>query len=149
MFVYILLFFLILLHTNTITHIHSCAKSAHLRRTHLLGGEALPLISPQRKPQRADLYSRAVIDEDPQSRRSHGKNQFVYSALSPGSLWHFDLYHADVHHRFLIWSLAPLTQAALLLSIQCILMKRREGEKNLAPDLTAGLTQRWERRARG
>lgn len=78
-----------------------------------------------RKAQRAALHSRAVIDEDPQSHGSRGKDQFVYSALSPGSLWQFDLCHADVRHRFLIWSLALLTQAALLLSIQCILMKRK------------------------
>lgn len=66
-----------------------------------------------------------MIDEDPQSHGSRGKDQFVYSALSPGSLWHFDLCHADVRHGFLIWSLSWLTQAAPLLSIQCILMKRR------------------------
>lgn len=80
-----------------------------------------------RKSQRADPHSRAVIDEDPQSPGSRGKDQFVYSALSPGSLWQFDLCHADVRHRFLIWSLARLTQAALLLSSQCILMKRKGG----------------------
>lgn len=80
-----------------------------------------------RKSQRADLHGRAVIDEDPQSHGSRGKDQFVYSALSPGSLWQFDLCHADVRHRFLIWSLARLTRAALLLSIQCILMKRKGG----------------------
>lgn len=68
-----------------------------------------------------------MIDEDPQSHGSRGKDQFVYSALSPGSLWQFDLCHADVRHRFLIWSRARLTQAALLLSIQCILMKRKGG----------------------
>lgn len=99
-----------------------------------------------RKSPWADLHSRAVIDEEPQSRGSRGKDQFVYSALSPGSLWQLDLCHADVRHRFLIWSLARLTRAALLLSIQCILMKRKGGwgwgGGDLAPDLTAGLTQR-------
>ncbi|CAG08728.1 unnamed protein product [Tetraodon nigroviridis] len=83
--------------------------------------------------QRADPYSRAVIDEDPQSHGSREKDPFVYSALSPGSLWQFDLYHADVHHRFLVRSLAPLTQAAPLLSIQCILMKKKRGGKPPAP----------------
>lgn len=104
-----------------------------------------------RKSPRADLQGRAVIDEDPQSRGSRGKDQFVYAALSPGSLWQLDLCHADVRHRFLIWSRARRAQAALLLSIQCILMKRKGGGVggDLAPDPTAGLTQRWERRAGG
>lgn len=47
-----------------------------------------------------------MIDEDLQSHGSHGKDQFVYSALSPGSLWQFDLYHTSLHHRLVIWSLA-------------------------------------------
>lgn len=106
------------------THPGLCER-ARLRKIHLLGSVPHLLPALYRKSQWADLHSRAVIDEDPQSHGSRGKDQFVYSALSPGSLWHFDLCHADVRHRFLIWSLARLTQAALLLSIQCILMKRR------------------------
>lgn len=36
-----------------------------------------------------------MIDEDPRSHGNHGKDQFVYSAFSLGSLWQFDLYDAD------------------------------------------------------
>lgn len=91
--------------------------------------------------ERSDLFGSAVIDEDPGAHGSHGKDQFVYSARSPGSLWQLDLYYAGLHHRFLISSLAYRP----FFSIQCILIRKGK----LAPDLTVGLTQRWGRRAEG
>lgn len=121
-------FFFLCCCIQTQSHTFIVRKPAHLRKTHL-PGYRLRFISPQREFPWADPCSRAVIDEDPQSHGSHGKGQFVYSALSPGSLWQFDLYHADVRHRLLVRRLALLAQAAPLLSIQCILMKRRGGKK--------------------
>lgn len=47
-----------------------------------------------------------MIDEDLRSPGNHGKDQFVYSALSLESVWQLDLYHAGLHHRLLICSLA-------------------------------------------
>lgn len=37
-----------------------------------------------------DLEQPAVIDGDRRSLGSHGKDRFVYSALSPGSTWQLD-----------------------------------------------------------
>lgn len=40
-----------------------------------------------------------MIDGDCQSLGSHGKDRFVYSALSPGSAWQLDLYCSGWHRK--------------------------------------------------
>lgn len=75
-----------------------------------------------------------MIDEELRSRGSHGKDQFVYSALSLGFLRQFDLYDAGLHHGLVIWSSASPARSTLFLSTQCILMHKRK----LAPHLIVG-----------
>lgn len=83
------------------------------------------------------MYGWVVIDEELRSHGRHGKDQFVYPALSLGSQWHFDLYCAAVDHGLLIWSLSKTIQPISFSSLQCNVKF-----KNLAEDQTVLLTQR-------
>lgn len=76
-----------------------------------------------------DLESPAVIDGDRRSLGSHGKDGFVYSALSSGSAWQLDLYCGGPHRRLAVWGawLSGQVRCAPLLSSQCILMQRGSG----------------------
>lgn len=88
--------------------------------------------------QQSDLYGWAVIDEGLQSCGSHGKERFVYSALSSMAVWFIQRQFAPCYLE-----LGKYSTTHLILK-QWILMHKRK----LVPYLAAGLTLTWKCRVK-